>query len=131
MFDYKRQKRVSVFGSYLILTDFLLPPSLPQSVIFQPILFVNWGSVCRLVVRGRSFSFLTHLAKTHKTERAKKEKIEKRKMSENRRVNYKFGAKGDKDARRKERQDNSIQLRKSAREEQMLKRRNVCMGESF
>ena len=52
-------------------------------------------------------------------------------MSENRRVNYKFGAKGDKDARRKERQDNSIQLRKSAREEQMLKRRNVCMGESF
>ena len=50
-------------------------------------------------------------------------------MSENRRANYKFGAKGDKDARRKERQDNSIQLRKNAREEQMLKRRNVCMGE--
>ena len=49
-------------------------------------------------------------------------------MSENRRANYKFGAKGDKDARRKERQDNSIQLRKNAREEQMLKRRNVCMG---
>ena len=52
-------------------------------------------------------------------------------MSENRRGNYKFGAKGDKDARRKDRQDNSIQLRKNAREEQMLKRRNVCMGESF
>lgn len=49
-------------------------------------------------------------------------------MSENRRGNYKFGAKGDKDARRKDRQDNSIQLRKNAREEQMLKRRNVCMG---
>ena len=52
-------------------------------------------------------------------------------MSENRRGNYKFGAKGDKDARRKDRQDNSIQLRKNAREEQMLKRRNVCMGEFF
>ena len=49
-------------------------------------------------------------------------------MSENRKSNYKFGAKGDKDARRKNRQDVSIALRKTAREEQMLKRRNVCMG---
>lgn len=41
---------------------------------------------------------------------------------------YKFGAKNDKDARRKSRQDESIKIRKTARDEQMLKRRNVCMG---
>ena len=49
-------------------------------------------------------------------------------MSEARKNNYKFGAKGDKDARRKNRADVSISLRKNAREEQMLKRRNICMG---
>jgi hypothetical protein len=49
-------------------------------------------------------------------------------MAENRATSYKFGVKNDKDARRKSRQTESIQLRKTAREEQMLKRRNVCMG---
>ena len=53
-------------------------------------------------------------------------------MSENRGVrssSYKFGNKNDKETRRKNRQDESIKLRKTARDEQMLKRRNVCMGE--
>jgi len=53
-------------------------------------------------------------------------------MSENRGVRsqcYKFGSKNDKDARRKTRQDESIKLRKTARDEQMLKRRNVCMDD--
>lgn len=50
-------------------------------------------------------------------------------MAENRATSYKFGVKNDKDARRKSRQTESIQLRKTAREEQMLKRRNVCMDD--
>ena len=52
-------------------------------------------------------------------------------MAENRTTrtgSYKFGNKNDKEARRKSRQDESIKLRKTARDEQMLKRRNVCMG---
>ena len=48
-------------------------------------------------------------------------------MSENRKSSYKFGSKNA-DARRKNRQETSVALRKTAREEQMLKRRNVCMG---
>lgn len=53
-------------------------------------------------------------------------------MSENRGVrssSYKFGNKNDKETRRKNRQDESIKLRKTARDEQMLKRRNVCMDD--
>ena len=51
-------------------------------------------------------------------------------MSENRKSSYKFGSKNA-DARRKNRQETSVALRKTAREEQMLKRRNVCMGKYF
>jgi len=50
-------------------------------------------------------------------------------MSENRAGSYKFGSKNSKDGRRKVRQEDAIKLRKTAREEQMLKRRNVCMEE--
>lgn len=50
-------------------------------------------------------------------------------MSENRSSSYKFGGKNDKEARRKSRQDDGIKIRKHAREEQMLKRRNICMDD--
>ncbi|CAG5097904.1 Oidioi.mRNA.OKI2018_I69.XSR.g15284.t1.cds [Oikopleura dioica] len=50
-------------------------------------------------------------------------------MSENRSARYKFGDKNDKEARRKGRQEEGIKLRKNAREEQMLKRRNICMDD--
>ena len=49
-------------------------------------------------------------------------------MAEARKGSYKFGSKVDK--ARKNRQDVSIALRKTAREEQMLKRRNICMGKT-
>ena len=65
-------------------------------------------------------SFYRNSPKTWKLSR-------KEKMSENRKSSYKFGSKNA-DARRKNRQETSVALRKTAREEQMLKRRNVCMG---
>jgi len=50
-------------------------------------------------------------------------------MTENRSVRYKFGDKNDKEARRKGRQEEGVKLRKNAREEQLLKRRNICMDD--
>ena len=48
-------------------------------------------------------------------------------MSENRKSSYKFGSKNA-EARRKNRQEISVALRVTARQEQIMKRRNFSMG---